>query len=989
MAALEASLEMRSRFDQMNADQPTAVLRLQFYIGIHTGGASIHHGTDETKPPIIMSKDATETFETMRSLKISHEVLVSETSRRRASDRFDFQPIKFPASALRPIRVYRVTGRKPTDANSALTRTADIPLIGYRDELETLRSLWPDVMRGLPKLVLMHGMAGIGKSRVVGEFLAILRAASGLYLVTCQCWPFHQHTAFYPVVEMIRNYLQLEDALDRDSVEQRVRGMAQEWRIEDEQMVKTLMALLCPDLRSSQEQHVLPSVQAFQLSSAASIREGMPETFHKALCSLSTRKPVVVVVEDLQWADNSTRELLFQLADRLAADGTQPRALILCTTRDALRARSHAVTPIEHHMHLTGLKSDDAEDLARAAAELANTTLGTREREAITKETGGIPQAILEKALGDYSAESLFKKVMCESESDDSASPHTVGREFVAQMASVAGQVFRRKELQHAILWTLKGTDEDDSWFNELFDSLLETELIRPKPLAKGTAYEFRCKDIRDKFYESMSVVDRQRQHVAFAQMLEREFPESTCHSPEELAWHYTWASDLDTDPDNSPYLEKAAHWWHRAGEVAMDKLALKEARAALTRARDYAQKANRKRTSRDSELHLLLDLIIASELQDGPAAKDVRQAWKAAQQLVRDGKEQSLVFQAQWNDWLFAHVRGDFHRALEMARCLRLKSAHQEMPVLLLEAHHAMWDTLFHVGQLRSAVRHHSLGGMLMAEIPRESRRRGFAGHFAGVCNLLRQALVFSLLGEAADSLYLARKGLELADTLDHTQSVVHARCYAAILHILTRSPDEVLANAARAMEIVEERSLKPLVIFARILENIGRLQQDPNESLLLQLEADCAARRAMGIRLFETLFLACITEGYLKVGRLSNGLKVVNTATDVSDTTGELFFRSELHRIKGELLAAGPPADAKKAKSQFLEAREWASRTGAKLLEVRALNSFGTFLRNRRTGKRERLELREQLATVVHNCDLSSDWPDLLEAQVLVSEP
>ncbi len=989
LAALEAGLEICKRFDQMKAALPQRVRHLQFHISIHTGGASIQHGSGETNSPVIMSKEAAETFEIIEGFSKPSEVLVSETTRRRAIDHFDFLPVELPVREHPPIRVYRVVGRKAAPAESRFTRVGDMRLIGRKKELADLKGLLPAFIRGNPRFMLVRGMAGIGKSHLIREFLSILRTAIDPYILICQCWPYHRHTAFYPIIEMIRSYMQMEGALDSDigSLEQRIRSVTREWRIEDEQVVKTLASLLHPAQRLSQEEDVLPSVQAFRLCSAASTREGMPEVFHKVFCSLSTRKPLVLVVEDLQWADDSTRTLLFHLADRLSAKGKQPRMLILCTTRGPLRDKSHTADSIMLSMHLQRLTSDDAKELAKAAAESINATPGTRQLEAMVEETGGIPQAILEKARGDFSAESLFKKVMCESESEDVASPHTVGREFIAQMAAVAGPVFRRKELQEAVFWNLKNAERDDIWFNQLFDSLLDTELIRPRPLAKETVYEFCCKNIWSKFHRSMSPLDRQRQHVAFAQMLEKQFPESARHSPEEIAWHYSRASDLDIDPANSPYFEKAAHWWHRAGEIAIDRLALAEARLALARARRYARKANKQQTNGYSELHLLLDTITALELQGGIASREVRRACEAARRLAGTGNELSLVFRSQWKDWHFAYVRGDLHTALEMARRLISDPAHRGTAILLIEACHAMWDTLFHLGQLEGALRYHYLAGTLVADIPPEQHKRGFAGHVAGVCSLLRSAMVLSLLGEATQSLNLARKGIELADASDHTQSAVHARCYAAILGILARTPDDAGVNAARAMEIVEQRSLRPLVIFARILKNISELQKNPDETLLRELAADCAERKALGIRLFETLFLASIAEGYLNIGRTSDGLKVVAEAIDVSDDTGELVFRSELHRIKGELLARGPAKDRKKAQSQLLEAREWASRTQAKLLEIRAFNSLNAFLRSCNGGKKEILELRNKLTEVLQCCDPNSGWPDFQEAQRIVS--
>ena len=470
--------------------------------------------------------------------------------------------------------------------------------------------------------------------------------------------------------------------------------------------------------------------------------------------------------------------------------------------------------------------------------------------------------------------------------------------------------------------------------------------------------------------------------------MLTKEFPEIAKNSPEELAWHYSKACDLDLDPPRSSYTQKAAHWWHRAGETATDRLALSEALLALKRARRYARKASRIEGDNDSELHILLDITTASELQYGPGARDVRRACDAAQRLAKNGNELSFVFRAQWADWLFTYVRGDFKKSLEIATRLAHSPAHQDVAVLQLEAHHAMWDTLFHLGELHKAVQHHHLGAVLAQDITVEQCKRGFAGHAANVCNHLRSALAFWLLGDIVHSRHLAQRGLTLAGTLDHTQSMVHAHCYTAILGILAGTPDEIIAHAASALEIAEDRSLRPLMAFARTLKNIGELQEKPSQRVLQALEDNLAERRRLGIRLFETLFQACLADGYLKVGDLQNGMKVIAEAFEVSNDTGELVFRSELHRIMGELQTASSSKNRQKAKAQFTQAMEWAARTGARLLEVRTLNSLNRFIRSYRASKKERLSAQERLKATLRCFSHGSDCQDLTEAVRIIQD-
>lgn len=987
VAALRAGMELRERFRQLGAEEGRGALHVPFYIGVYTGRMSINSPAVEASAAIAMSKEARRAFEVMERVNYPSEVLVNELAYRRTAEHFDFVPVRSATELPLAVPIYRAKSRRFGDPVRKLPGRSDIALIGRNAELKTLKSLWPKVTRGVSRVVWISGHIGIGKSRLIEEFLSLLRTASDLHILRCPCWPFHRTVAFHPITEMIRNYLRLDATEKRDVVKQRIRYLTQQWRINNERTVEILTTLLCDEPDRLQGRDWGSAEVPDKTEPWSSMRKELPDIFYRALCSLQDDKPVVVAIEDLQWADESTRDLLHDLVHRLAAKGQERHILLLCSARGRLRDGSCPSSGIETCVALRPLDRNDAEALAGAAAESVGRILRPRRLKKTVEESGGIPQAIIEQACGDVGEESIFKKMMVLSQSEGSSPGPAVNGEFIVQIASVAGLIFRRKEVRRAVSRALGEGDEVDEWFDKEFDRLLECQVFHPKPPGQAKIYGFWSESFRANVYSSMSDQDKQRQHIAFAEMIEDEFSDIGRNAPEELARHYSKACDLGTKPVDPAHVEKAVYWWHRASHIAIDRLAVKEASLALACARWYARKAYNTDGHRDGELHLLLDLITASEIRYGPVGKKVRRACKRARELAKSGNERSLVFQARWRGWFFTYVSGDFRRSLGIATDLLNSLADETGTALRLEAHHALWDTLFHIGELDTVQSHHLAGAFLASDLSAEEHRQGFAGHAANTCNLVRSALIYWLRGDFGLSNILIERGMKVASTLEHTQSLVHAHCYTAIHAILCRKPNRIVERANNALTVAEERLLRPLMAFAKILIHIGALQKEPTARVLQLLEASLAERSCLGIRLFETLFLASLAEGYLKTGDRENGMRVIADALKVSEDTGELVFRSELHRIRGELLADSTK-NRQEAKAEFQQATEWADHTGARLLKIRALASFNMFLRSYRAGKKERLVAEERLRTALQKLSRSVECQDLDEAARIVEE-
>jgi len=103
-----------------------------------------------------------------------------------------------------PLQVYQVlyesTARSRLEAagSSGLT-----PLVGREQEIALLRERWAQVADGLGQVVLLSGEAGIGKSRLVQVLTEQVAAEPQAWLTPCQCSPYHQNTALYPMIDLL------------------------------------------------------------------------------------------------------------------------------------------------------------------------------------------------------------------------------------------------------------------------------------------------------------------------------------------------------------------------------------------------------------------------------------------------------------------------------------------------------------------------------------------------------------------------------------------------------------------------------------------------------------------------------------------------------------------------------------------------------------------------------------------------------------------
>jgi predicted ATPase len=223
----------------------------------------------------------------------------------------------------------------------------------------------------------------------------------------------------------------------------------------------------------------------------------------------------------------------------------------------------------------------------------------------------------------------------------------------------------------------------------------------------------------------------------------------------------------------------------------------------------------------------------------------------------------------------------------------------------LLLEAHHALGQYLYFMGEF-SRAREHFEQGISLYDPRQHSSLAYLYGQDPGMACLSYLSWTLWFLGYADQALERSAEALTLARDLRHPVSLAFAQDFAAALHQLRREAHLTQERAEAAMALSSEQGFQFWLTSGTLyrgwaLADLGQLEEGT-----LQMRDGLAAFRATGARLGEPYFLARLSEAYGKGGQADEGLRVLADALATVDNTGERFYEAEQYRLKGELILA-----------------------------------------------------------------------------------
>ncbi len=290
---------------------PVGLAPLQVRVGIATGlvvvGDLIGSGSAQEQS---IAGETPNLAARLQALAPPNGLIISVSTRRLVGAEFELQDLG--ATSLKgfadPVTPWRVTGTGRTQSRFAARGGGATPLTGRREEIELLVRRWEQACDGEGQAVLVSGEAGIGKSRVTSGFLDQI-ASTSHGQVQYQCSPYFTNSALHPIVEQIEHAAGLrQHEAAGEKLHKLEAFLAEGGTCELDAVVPFLAALLSIP---TGERYVTPPYDPRRQN------ELTIEAVIEYLLSRAQHQPLVVLIEDVHWADPTTLELLNQLVSRI------------------------------------------------------------------------------------------------------------------------------------------------------------------------------------------------------------------------------------------------------------------------------------------------------------------------------------------------------------------------------------------------------------------------------------------------------------------------------------------------------------------------------------------------------------------------------------------------------------------------------------------------------------------------------------------------
>ncbi|MCV6591107.1 MAG: TOMM system kinase/cyclase fusion protein [Marinobacterium sp.] len=822
-------------------------LYVSFRAGIDIGPAVI--GADGAPRGILINNAQLLCQYAAAGSALVSEHLISANKKKRLN--FNFESVDYVTNSS-------TLKAAPFVTDYSLPGTGLLDFCGRTEELGLLYDFWKNQAENTGKMLIVNGESGIGKSRLVNEFSSAL-SSNGVITLRINCWEEKRNIPLHPVFELIFGYLDVP--FDQNKLNQydlattkRLRKFCQTYYEKHEDLLAIIASWAGISLSIMPE---LPQYSALQQ------RMLIINSVEAWLRSISSASRILIVVEDIHWADPTTLEFI----RHILTSGLDNITLV-ANSREKIR--EPVSSGLYEMLFLGPLSRDDIHELI--CGRVGNDNVSEQLTDKIVSTSDGVP--IYVEEMVDYfvtheeSPENIpftFKEILGRKLKSLGASARTiklascVGRTFsLALLATASSMAFADIELQ--------------------LQQMVAERLVVPMSDSSTEVYCFRHMMIHDVIQQSMTRAEKLETHAAIASALSQSRAFENEH--QQLALHYAAAEE---------YMP-AVHHGISAAQQALSMAANEDAEILATQAMKWAVELP---DTRKLQAELALNDILTQSrmLKAGWADEGVRASAEYSLALLDklDSVANDDHYASIWSLAIYYHVAGERKTTARLASQL-VDEAQNNSEVLYCNALGLRGQAAFIDGEFEYA---QSCFQQALEIYEPEAHRAQLtpSGLDTKVWSLSQLATMFWLTGSYQRSIVTSMEALQWARKLKHVPSFGIALMYRGILcHIAGVKPEALQASKA-LLELAQEYDLPAYMGYATVQHAWATSDEATLSGILASL-------RQMGCQLGMSQFDSLLADIYYENGQIEEAISCLEQCMDYAKRTGEKYYLGELTR-------------------------------------------------------------------------------------------
>ena len=943
-AALAMQEEMRRFREDLGQSEE---LGLQIGIGLNSGEVVVRTISNDLNVDYSALGHTTHLAARMQELAGPGVILITAATLREVEGFVEVKSLGAVRAkgVSRPVDAYALVGATAarTRLHAAVVRGLT-PFVGRKTEIETFKKVIEKSASGRGQIFAMVGEPGMGKSRLIHEFIQSHVPRDWLVLEAPSV-SYGKATPYAPVVELLHRYFEISESTGTESVPEMI--VDHVLRLDEmlKDAIPPILALLgaLPDYEelaladqglNGRRQNVGAAIKKFNDMEPQQRRRHTFESLKRLMIRESQQQPVLVVFEDLHWIDNETQAFLDSLVESLP----MVRMLLLVNYRPGYN-HNWADKTYYTHLRVDPLQSASAEELLQHL--LGNNKELAPLKESLTQRTEGNPffaeesvRSLVETGIlvgekGDYkpglALDSIRIPRSVQTVLADRIDRLPIDEKSVLQMAAVIGV-----NVPFSLLRAVSGMQEGELY--QYLSKLQAAEFLYESNLFPALEYSFKHALTAEVAYGALLHERRTSLHAHIAKALE-EMTENTPHDHLEKLAHHAFQGEL---------WDKAVNYLKETGAKAVSLSSFRNAVLCLERALE----ALRRLPKSPANVRRGIDLRI-----DIRSALFVFQDFKRGFEYLGEAQEAAKALNDQDRlgevlTWMTAHwnLEGNSEQAVITGKQALKYTVGQKNFKANVVAHNWLGVAYHNLGQFEPSINELEAA---LSLIP-EDQKYSFFGTNGIVSVNCKGWLIRSLaqIGNFSETRQYGDEAVQTATERDYPLSIVFAYYAIGVVALIKGEFDQAITALERSLSVCEAVEIpvqRPLVVsclaaayafVGRFDEALGLLQRTTDRNAWLtgagsrQLPFGKAMRMVWEVEAFMLTDQRCEAEALART--------VLGVSRESKDRGSEAWLRCLL----GDLLAR---ASSMQAEDSYREALALAQDLGMRPLQAHCYFGLG----------------------------------------------